>query len=91
LMILFSALIPHLAALFSLYVRWGAVALAIAGSMVVYFLVSMVMVLLIFSFGAMGMGMNEEILIGSLTIILLVLCIVCHVGIMLRVQSLATR
>ena len=91
LMILFSALIPHFAALFSLYVRWGAMALAIAGSIIVYFLVSMAMMLLIFSFGAMGMGMNEEILIGSLTTILLVLCIVCHVGILLRVQSLATR
>ena len=87
--VLFSALIPHFAALLSLYVRWGAVALAIGVSSAVYVLVAMVETILMMSFG--GMGMNQEILVGSMTMIFLFLCIACHVGILLRVQSLATR
>lgn len=88
-MVLFSALIPHFAALLSLYVRWGAVALAIGISIGVYIVVAMLETVLIVTFG--GSGMNGELLVASISMILFSLCAACHFGVLLRVQSLAAK
>ena len=86
---LFSALVPHFAALMSLYVRWGAVALAIGMSIGVYFLVAMIAITAMMATG--GIGLNQASLIGGLSMVFFLICVACHVGVLLRVQSLATR
>lgn len=89
LMLLFSALIPHFAALFSLYVRWGAVALAIGVSICVYVGVAMAETLFMFCFG--GIGSSPEVMISGIAIMLFSICVACQIAVLLRVQALATR
>jgi len=86
--ILFLALIPHFAALAALYVRWGAVPLAIGMTFGVY----MGLMMLIVTGSLLFVGNFEPLVfMGLIAIFLFGLCGGCHLGILLRVQALAAK
>ncbi len=93
--ILFMTLIPHLAAFVSLYVRWGAVALAIALTIGIYIGLTMLLGILFFAFATFfGPGVGGDyvfVVFGGGALILIGLCAACHLGVLLRVQALAAK
>jgi hypothetical protein len=93
--ILYFALIPHFAGVFSLYVRWGAVALAICATIAIYFLFimgfSIVLMILSPVWGAGFSGVDETLLFGFFAIMFCSICVCCHFWILLRVPAVAAR
>ncbi len=93
-LVLYFSLIPHFAAVLSLYVRWGAVALAIGLTIGLYFGLIMVVMLSWFVFGNVAFFSGPD---GQIPVFLLVdlglfgLCVACHIVVLLRVQSLAMK
>ncbi|WP_397571036.1 ABC transporter permease [Schlesneria sp. T3-172] len=85
---LFSVMVCHLAALISLYARWGAVPLAIGLSIGIYIAVAMLEAVIMIPLGG---SMNEYVLLSFMALSFLGICGACHLGVLLRVQSLATR
>ncbi len=90
-LILLFALIPHYAAFFALYVRWGAVALAIGMTIGTYFVLSMGIVIIMFATGGPGPGGSLDLLFGGFSFLLLCICVACHIGVLLRVQALGAK
>ena len=86
LIILLFALIPHFAALVSLYVRWGAVPLAIGMTIAVYFSLFVVVI-----FFEQTNANNNLIAMWIFGLWMLALCVGCHIGVLLRVQALGAR
>lgn len=93
--VLYFALIPHFAGFLALYVRWGAVALAVGMTIGVYFVTAMGMTLIFMAFGAfpgIAVGSNSQVtLFGGIGLFFACLCAACHIGVLLRVQALAAR
>ena len=76
-------LVPHFAAVYALFVRWGAVPLAIGSMIAVYFAI-----VAFFQFvqpGPPGLTLN------LLTFILLSICAACHVVVLWRIPYVASR
>jgi hypothetical protein len=84
LIFLLFALIPHFATVVSLYIRWGSVPIAIGMTIGVYFLIVAMAML----FAPNGPA-NGVLLIFDF--VLTVLCVACHLAVLLRVQALAAR
>jgi hypothetical protein len=84
---MFFVLIPHFATLLALYVRWGAVPLAIGFAICVYVAVGMVIAMIQINWTRS----SGEIGITVALIVLTCLCIACHIVILLRVQALAAK
>jgi hypothetical protein len=82
--LLLFVLIPHFAALVSLYVRWGAVPLAIGMTIGVYILIVMAMI-------TVRVGGNPSEFLAIIAFLMVGLCGVCHLAILLRFQALSTR
>ena len=93
--ILYFALIPHFAALFSVYVRWGSVALAICLTIAVYFglMVGLGLFSMLFSYvgGAARYANSQHLFFGIAAFSFFCLCLACHVGVNLRIQALAAK
>lgn len=93
-MILYFALIPHFAGVFSLYVRWGAVALAICATIAIYFLFIMgisIVLMLLSPWGAGFSGADETLIFGCFAVLFSGICGCCHFWILLRVPAVAAR
>ncbi|WP_010586109.1 ABC transporter permease [Schlesneria paludicola] len=76
-------LLPHLAALMAMFVRWGALAIGIGltiGSLI----------LTVCAFGTFGISQQSPVVFLTCGGIL-VLCGMCHIGIHLRTDALASR
>ena len=78
-------LIPHFASLAALYVRWGSVPVAIGLTIGVYFMI--VAGLGIFN----GFNGPQDEVFGVAAFLMSVTCLVCHLGVLLRVQVLAAK
>ena len=78
------AMIPHFAPIAALYVRWGAVPLAIGMALGLYFMI-------VSSLRLIGPTLSMDTFFQSATIIMVALCVACHIGVLLRVQSLGAR
>ena len=90
-LILYFALIPHFAAFFALYVRWGAVALAIGMTIATYFVLMMgLSIILLMASGTRSIN-STELLFFAISIVLFFICVACHIGVMLRVQALGAK
>ena len=89
-LILFFALIPHYAAFFALYVRWGAVALAIGMTIGTYFVMSMGIGIIIFVTSGLTGG-SPDLLFAGISFLLFCICAACHIGVLLRVQALGAK
>lgn len=75
-------LVPHLSAVYSFWVRWGAVSLGI-GTMVGLFSVWVVLADFIAFFG------TDEL--NEIGVFVLILCGLCHIVILFQIRSVATR
>jgi ABC-type Na+ efflux pump permease subunit len=80
-------LIPHFAPLVALYVRWGAVPLAIGMAFGAYFAVIAGMY---FAVPMRSQATMDGYLFFA-TLMMISICVGCHIGILLRVQTLGTR
>lgn len=93
--LLYFALIPHFASVFALYVRWGAVALAICATIGIYFVLIMGLTIILFVLSPMWMsggGPGKEMLLfGGAAVFFTSLCVVCHFWVLLRFPALAAR
>ena len=79
----------HLSAVFSLYMRWGAIAMAFAltvGSMMLSG-----MLISFFQFQFRAGGMRPDSLLGFLVIPLLLACACCHLVVLLRLPALGEK
>ncbi len=83
--ILFFALIPHFAALVSLYVRWGAVPIAIGMTIGAYFAVFATVMIF------QTVRSTDYLFECILGFVLFCICLGCHIGVLLRVQALAAK
>lgn len=83
--ILLFALIPHFAPLVALYVRWGAVPIAIGLTIAAYSGIGV----LVQTF--MGTMATMERLFMIIAALLLCVCIACHIAVLLRVQAIGER
>ncbi len=90
-LILYFALIPHFAAFFALYVRWGAVALAIGMTIGTYFVLMMGINICILVTGGMRPISTPSLLFTGVSVALLCICLACHIGLLLRVQALGAK
>ncbi len=90
-LILYFALIPHYAAFFALYVRWGAVALAIGMTIATYFVLMMGLSICLMLASGTGPINSAELLLFVISIVLFFICAACHIGVMLRVQALGSK
>jgi ABC-type Na+ efflux pump permease subunit len=90
-LILYFALIPHYAAFFALFVRWGAVALAIGMTIGTYFVLMMEISIIVFSARGIGPAATPDLLFGFISFLLFCLCAACHIGVLLRVQALGAK
>jgi hypothetical protein len=82
---LLFALIPLIVAQLSLYVRWGAVPLAVGITLGWYFSIIKVIE---FIFSSRPPGSLELL---ALVVVALGLCVACHIAILLRIQALGAR
>ena len=97
--ILLFALTPHFAAYFALYMRWGAVPWAIAMAYIAATLIpilAMILISLLFANLTRGVVTNStqganEMAVVAYALYLFLLCAGCHLGILLRVEALATK
>lgn len=87
--VLLFVLVPHFAPVVALYLRWGAVPIAIGLTIAVYS--GIVMTLTVFMRPAMGTMAAMDRLFMMISMALLFICICCHIAVLLRVQALATR
>ena len=85
--VMLFAMIPHFAPLVALYVRWGSVPIAIGMTIGVYIAI----VCLLSSIGPVRSQDQMETALLIATIVLICVCVACHVGIVLRVQALGAR
>lgn len=83
--IMLFVLVPHFAALAALYVRWGAVPVGFGMTVVVYFMIVGCMWL------TGGPGNPNGIFFTIMTLVMMVICGVCHLGVLLRVQWLTAK
>ena len=83
-LVMLFVIIPHFSALVAGYVRWGAVPMAIGMAFGVYFAIIGTM----FTFVAGG---TPDFALGIWTIVMVVMCLGCHIGVLLRVQSLGAK
>ena len=90
-LILYFALIPHYAAFCALFVRWGAVALAIGMTIGTYFVLMMGIGIIVFTTGGIGSSGSPNLLFGCISCLLFCICAACHVGVLLRVQALGAK
>lgn len=81
--VLLFVMIPHFAALFALYMRWGAVPLAICVAVGVLFFVRGVV-------ASLNLNGNSPFFTW-LTIVMAFACVGCQIGVLLRVQALSAR
>jgi len=83
--IMLFVLVPHFAALVALYIRWGAVPVAFGMTVIVYFMiVGCIMIT--------GPRVNpSDIFFTVIALIMLVMCGLCHLGVLLRVQALTAK
>lgn len=91
---LYAALVPSYAALAALYVRWGAVPLAIGLTIATYMATSFIVVFLMFATGAFASPMGGLGITGIMTIAILLFGALnagCHMGVLLRFQALAAK
>lgn len=88
---MFFILIPHFAALLALYVRWGAVPLAIGLTIAVYFIGGACISSIALATMAGGSQTHIEVMLFLCDACLIGLCVGCHVNILLRVQQLAAK
>lgn len=84
LLVLLFALIPHFAAVSATYLRWGAVPMAIGLTIGIYFAIIGAVILF-------GRGDPGEIFFAVLTIVATCICIGCHIGTLLRIQTLGAK
>lgn len=89
-MVLYFALIPHFAAVLSLYVRWGAVALAIGLTIGVYIGFMMVVMFCVIYLG-FSTNYSQYTIFGVLSIIFACMSAVCHLAVLLRFQALGAK
>lgn len=78
------ATIPHFSALMATIVRWGAVAMGIGLSFGVYFAIIGIFVF----YRGPGPDRTMTLLIA---IVLLFICLCCHLAVLLRIQALGTK
>ena len=90
-MVLYFALIPHFAALLALYVRWGAVALAIGMTIGTYFVLMMGINICLVVTGGMRSINSPNLLFAGVSVALFFICAACHIGVLLRVQALGAK
>ena len=76
-------LIPHLAALLSVFVRWGALPISIGLTIGILFL--------IVSFFAAIRLSDDNAIVYLPCFLIYVLCIACHIGVRLRIDTLVSR
>jgi len=92
---LFFALVPHYAALLALYVRWGAVPLAIGLTLGTYFVIGVgVMVvswMVLSPRPGVNFGIGFQLAMTALSLVLLSINAACHIGVLLRVESLGAK
>jgi hypothetical protein len=92
---LYFALIPHFAMLLALYVRWGAVAIAVGMTIGVYFLTTMGLTLAFLALGMFAVTSrgNEsiELLLVGISFFFFCICAGCHIAMLLRIQALAAK
>lgn len=74
----FFVLIPNLAAVLALYLRWGSVLLATGISIGLFF-------------GMMSIFRGNDPYCSGITFLVLAFCFVCHLAIVLRISSLAEK
>lgn len=83
--IMLFVLVPHFAALAALYVRWGAVPVAFGMTVIVYFMiVGCIMI-------TGPRGNPGDIFFTVISLVMLIICGFCHVGVLLRVQALTAK
>ena len=75
-------LVPHFAAVYALFVRWGAVPLAIGSMIVVYFAI-----VAFFQF----VRSDHHFILNVLTFVMLSICAACHVVVLWRIPYVASR
>jgi hypothetical protein len=85
--VMLFAMIPHFAPFVALYVRWGAVPLAIGLTFGVYFAIVSCM----FMMGPSRSQANMDAYLFISTIVLICVCVACHVGVPLRVHALGAK
>ena len=76
-------LVPHFAAVYALFFRWGSVSLGIGSMIAVYFMI-------VALFQIIRPGPNE-IVLHVLTLVLLSICAACHVVVLWRIPYVASR
>ncbi len=75
-------LVPHFAAVYALFVRWGAVPLAIGSMIAVYFaIVALFQIVRLDHFFALNL----------ITFVMLLICAACHVVVLWRIPYVASR
>jgi ABC-type Na+ efflux pump permease subunit len=84
LLVMLFVLIPHFSPLAATILRWGAVPLAIGLTIGVYFAILAGIVLL-------GNGNPGVLFFNALTFLMIVICLGCHIGTLLRIQTLAAK
>lgn len=93
--VLYFALVPNFAALAALYVRWGAVPLAIGLTIGAYFAVFICMMIgvTLVTGGTMPPPTRtmEAVIITFVGIAFLAINVGCHIGVLFRVQALAEK
>jgi hypothetical protein len=89
LVVLYFTLVPNFAALAALYVRWGAVPLAIGLTIGAYFAVMIVAVMWESLLGHYDVGFAA--VISLLTVVLLLINLAVHIGVLFRFQALSER
>jgi len=89
--VLLVALTPHFAAYFALHMRWGAVPCAIAMAYIASSILPLLLIMPISLLAPNFIHGAEEIAVGAYALYLFALCAVCHIGVLLRVEALATK
>lgn len=92
--VLYFALVPNYAALTALYVRWGAVPLAIGLTIATYFVLSICIGIFLMVYSgppSPSANLGFAMLIMFLGIALLAINVACHIGVLFRVQALAEK
>lgn len=84
--VLWFVLIPHYAALAALYVRWGAVPVAIGTAFGLYFAIAMAAMVL-----DPMRGISELWVFYGLSFLMVCGCAGCQIGILLRLHALSVR
>ena len=88
---LFFAMIPHFAAVFSTYVRWGAVSLGIGATIALYLGTTMCLTLLFMGASLSGGGWDAEVITFLVAMIYLAICVACHFLTIRRIRILVSK